>query len=339
MARRDFTINAMAHPARRRRPARPFGGVADLERRELRTVAPTSFEEDPLRMRARAALRLAARLRPDAGDAGADADERAAASPTSPAERIGGGIKADGLGELSKLLLGREPARALRLARDTGVLAAIIPEFAPAIGYALDSRPAAATARRAHLRASSRTPRDAGASLEVRLACLLHDLGKPAATGRKRSCGRRAPDRGSHPEAAPLSDSAPASRRPHRRGPRVPHSTARRRARRAAVPRPARRRARVRPDRPQARRPGREARVPATSSRRSRSSARRSCGSGHSRTGSPTSRSAATTSGRSGSPRARSSGGVLHALLDDVVDDPARNDRAWLLERAGAELP
>ncbi len=31
-------------------------------------------------------------------------------------------------------------------------------------------------------------------------------------------------------------------------------------------------------------------------------------------------------------------GRVLQALLDDVVDDPARNDRAWLLERAAREL-
>ena len=50
-------------------------------------------------------------------------------------ERIGGGLAADGLGELSKLLLGPHPAKALRLARDTGVLVHVLPEFAPAIGY------------------------------------------------------------------------------------------------------------------------------------------------------------------------------------------------------------
>ena len=32
-------------------------------------------------------------------------------------------------------------------------------------------------------------------------------------------------------------------------------------------------------------------------------------------------------------------GRVLQALLGDVVDDPARNNRAWLLERAALELP
>ena len=50
-------------------------------------------------------------------------------------ERIGGGLAADGMGELSKLLLGAHPAKALRLARDTGVLVHVLPEFAPAIGY------------------------------------------------------------------------------------------------------------------------------------------------------------------------------------------------------------
>ena len=55
-------------------------------------------------------------------------------------ERIGGGLAADGMGELSKLLLGAEPARALRLARDTGVLVELLPEFGPAIGFDQESR-------------------------------------------------------------------------------------------------------------------------------------------------------------------------------------------------------
>ena len=44
------------------------------------------------------------------------------------------------MGELSKLLLGAEPARALRLARDTGVLVELLPEFGPAIGFDQESR-------------------------------------------------------------------------------------------------------------------------------------------------------------------------------------------------------
>jgi len=95
-------------------------------------------------------------------------------------ERIGGGLAADGLGELSKLLLGSHPAKALRLARDTGVLLHLLPEFAPAIGYAQESARQHLTLDE-HVFAVVQAGNDAGVSLEVRLATLLHDLGKPEA--------------------------------------------------------------------------------------------------------------------------------------------------------------
>ncbi len=93
-------------------------------------------------------------------------------------ERIGGGLAADGRGELSKLLLGADPAKALRLARDTGVLTAIIPEYEPAIGHDTG------TARQGmpvdeHIFATVQHGAELGAALEVMLALLLHDLGKP----------------------------------------------------------------------------------------------------------------------------------------------------------------
>jgi tRNA nucleotidyltransferase/poly(A) polymerase len=84
------------------------------------------------------------------------------------------------MGELSKLLLGDHPARALRLARDTGALVHVLPELAPAIGYEQESD-------RQHLRldehvfAVVQAAADAGLPLEVRLAALLHDAGKPEA--------------------------------------------------------------------------------------------------------------------------------------------------------------
>jgi tRNA nucleotidyltransferase (CCA-adding enzyme) len=179
MARRDFTINAMAIRLADGTLVDPFGGVADLERKLLRSVGPTSFEDDPLRLvRAlRFVSQLGFGLAPET-----EAAMRAGAGGLAhvSAERIGGGIKADGQGELSKLLLGREPARALLLARDTGVLTQVIPEFAPSIGYRLgtDRQP---LPLEEHSFAVAQNAADAGASLEVRLACLLHDLGKPAA--------------------------------------------------------------------------------------------------------------------------------------------------------------
>src|SRR5207247_5742236 len=69
--------------------------------------------------------------------------------------------------ELSKLLLGAQPAQALRLAGDTGVLTALLPELEPAL--------------REHTFTVVQASADEGASLAVRLAALLHDVGKPSA--------------------------------------------------------------------------------------------------------------------------------------------------------------
>jgi tRNA nucleotidyltransferase/poly(A) polymerase len=179
MARRDFTINAMAMRLDGGDLIDPFGGVADLARREIRTVGATSFADDPLRLVR--ALRFVSQL-----GFGLAPETLAQMRATAPglahvsAERIGGGIKADGLGELSKLLLGRAPQRALLLARDTGVLIQMIPEFSPAIGFSLGSARQPLPLEE-HIFAVVQNAADDSAFLAVRLACLLHDLGKPDA--------------------------------------------------------------------------------------------------------------------------------------------------------------
>jgi tRNA nucleotidyltransferase (CCA-adding enzyme) len=81
------------------------------------------------------------------------------------------------MGELSKLLLGREPACALRLGRDTGVLELIVPEFTAAIGFMSESARQPLTLDE-HTFAVVQYAADGGASLGVRLSALLHDLGK-----------------------------------------------------------------------------------------------------------------------------------------------------------------
>jgi tRNA nucleotidyltransferase/poly(A) polymerase len=86
------------------------------------------------------------------------------------------------MGELSKLLLGREPARALRLARDTGVLTALLPEFEQSIGFAQDSDRQNLPLDE-HIFAVVQAAADADTSLAVRLGALFHDLGKPGSNG------------------------------------------------------------------------------------------------------------------------------------------------------------
>jgi putative nucleotidyltransferase with HDIG domain len=177
LRRRDFTVNAIARRLADDTLVDPFGGRDDLARGVLRTVSQRSFAEDPLRLVR--GLRFVSQL-------GLEPDETTLEQMREEAEgvrlvsgeRIGGGLAADGLGELSKLLLGREPARALRLARDTGVLVALIPEFAPAVGFDQRSRYHDLTVDE-HTFAVVQAAADLGFPLRVRLAALLHDLGKP----------------------------------------------------------------------------------------------------------------------------------------------------------------
>ena len=106
MRRRDFTVNAMARRLVSGEIVDPLGGGEDLERGVLRAVSPTSFAEDPLRLVR--ALRFVSQLGFELdGRTRAQMLEEAPAVGLVSGERIGGGLAADGMGELSKLLLGR----------------------------------------------------------------------------------------------------------------------------------------------------------------------------------------------------------------------------------------
>ncbi|HEU5280177.1 MAG TPA: HD domain-containing protein [Gaiellaceae bacterium] len=189
MGRRDFTVNALARRLDTGEIVDPFGGAEDLRNRVLRTVRPRSFAEDPLRIVR--GLRLVSQLglEPSAETLEQMREEASSVRLVS-GERVGGGLHADGLGELSKLLLGREPARALRLARDTGVLTALLPEFEQAVGFEQRSD-------RQHLPLDEhifevvQAAADAGAPLAVRLGALFHDVGKPRANGKHAERGAR----------------------------------------------------------------------------------------------------------------------------------------------------
>ncbi len=179
MARRDFTINAMACRLSTGELVDPFGGLADLARRELRTVSEQSFREDPLRILR--GLRLVSQLGFTlAGPTLAAMGVEAPGLRHISAERIGGGLTADGMGELSKLLLGRRPAMALQLARDAGILVEVLPEFERAIGFSLGTERQPLPLDE-HMFEVVQEAAATGASLPVRLAALLHDLGKPQA--------------------------------------------------------------------------------------------------------------------------------------------------------------
>jgi tRNA nucleotidyltransferase (CCA-adding enzyme) len=174
MERRDFTVNAIARRLETGELVDPFGGADDLRNRQLRTVSPRSFAEDPLRIVR--GLRLVSQLGlvPDEATLQQMRDEAGNVRLVS-GERLGE--------ELAKLLLGTHPAAALRLARDTGVLSVLLPELDETFGFEQSSA-------RQHLPLDEHTfevvqgAADGNANLAVRLAALLHDAGKPGENGK-----------------------------------------------------------------------------------------------------------------------------------------------------------
>jgi poly(A) polymerase len=120
-ARRDFTINAI-YMAPDGMIFDPVGGQADLAAHRVRFVgdAATRIAEDVLRVLRY--YRFETRFGHDDGDAAARAACRAAVDklPTLSAERVSR--------ELMRLLAAPDPVRVLKLMRDDGVLASILPE-------------------------------------------------------------------------------------------------------------------------------------------------------------------------------------------------------------------
>lgn len=123
LARRDFTVNAIAFDPLRRRMVDPFDGVGDLQHKILRCVgdADARFNEDGLRpLRA---VRFVSVLRFSLEPATLEAIPRARATY----ERVAMERVAD---ELRKLLRGPRPSRGLALLVDTGLSARILPRLA-----------------------------------------------------------------------------------------------------------------------------------------------------------------------------------------------------------------
>jgi poly(A) polymerase len=179
LARRDFTVNAMALRIPARTLVDPSGGVEDLVARRLRTPADprVSFGDDPLRMlrAARFSAQLGFDVDPDTVTAMAELRETL--SIVSP-ERI--------QGELVRLLQTDDPVRGIRLLVETGVMEQFLPEV-PALRLEVDEHHhhkdvyehSLTVLRQAMQLEQARDP-DAAPDVPLRLAALLHDIGKPA---------------------------------------------------------------------------------------------------------------------------------------------------------------
>lgn len=179
LARRDFTVNAMALRVPGPSLVDPTGGVEDLVATTLRTPSDpaVSFGDDPLRMlrAARFASQLGFSLDPATEQAMTELRETL--SIVSP-ERV--------QGELVKLLRTDDPARGIRLLVDTGLMQLVLPEV-PALRLEIDEHhhhkdvyEHSLTVLRQAIELEHERHPGAESDVVLRLAALLHDIGKPA---------------------------------------------------------------------------------------------------------------------------------------------------------------
>lgn len=177
LVRRDFAVNAMAVPLPLDVAAPlvdPFGGLDDLAARVLRTPGQPerSFDDDPLRMLR--AARFAAQL-------GFSVDPAAVAAIREMAGRLSI-VSAERIrDELSKLICSPRPRLGLELLVGTGLAAHVLPELARLRETVDEHR------RHKDVYAHTLTVLEQAIALEsgggpdlvLRLAALLHDIGKP----------------------------------------------------------------------------------------------------------------------------------------------------------------
>ncbi|WP_421735648.1 CCA tRNA nucleotidyltransferase [Cellulomonas sp.] len=179
LSRRDFTVNSMAVRVPELTFVDPFEGLTDLAAGVLRTpVDPRqSFDDDPLRMMraARFAAQLGFAVAPAAREAIVDMADRIA---IVSAERV--------RDELSKLLVSAQPRAGLEVLVDTGLADHVLPEL-PALRLEIDEHHRHKDVYEHSLMVLDKAialetgPDGAvpGPDLVLRLAALLHDIGKP----------------------------------------------------------------------------------------------------------------------------------------------------------------
>jgi poly(A) polymerase len=175
LQRRDFTINAMAVSVPGHEFTDPYGGVQDLAAGVIRTPAAPelSFSDDPLRMLR--AARFAAKLR-------FTVDKPVIAAMTAMAPDLDR-ITAERIrDEFTKLLCGADPVAGLRLLVDTGLADRFIPELS-GLKLEIDEHAQHKDVYEHTLivvQNAIRLEGDAGPDFTLRMAALMHDVGKPA---------------------------------------------------------------------------------------------------------------------------------------------------------------
>ncbi|OGI16149.1 MAG: hypothetical protein A3E38_00885 [Candidatus Moranbacteria bacterium RIFCSPHIGHO2_12_FULL_54_9] len=181
LARRDFTINAIAYgPAAdgKWQLVDPFDGSADVTKKIIRTVGDPAerFNEDALRLMR--AIRFFAELRDPQETKLTHSwhiEEATFAAIQKLAENLAAISQERVRDELAKIILSDSPMEGIQMLHDGGLLRFILPELEVGIGVSQNLHHIY-TVWEHNLRALATCP---SKKLEVRLAALLHDVGKP----------------------------------------------------------------------------------------------------------------------------------------------------------------
>lgn len=170
LERRDFTINAIAFNLSKNLVVDPFLGRKDIQSGVIRTVgAPADrFEEDGLRIMR--AVRIHAEL-------GFKIDKETEEAIKKTAPLLGKIAKERVRDEFIRIINSPNPMEGLLVAERLGILRYVVPELEKAIG--IDQNKAHAFDVWTHILKSLQHAADKGFPLHIRLAALFHDISKP----------------------------------------------------------------------------------------------------------------------------------------------------------------
>jgi len=183
LKRRDFTMNAIGLSLSKgaiKDMVDLFGGLSDIKDKTIRTVGNPidRFNEDALRMMR--AIRLSVEL----GFSIEKETLKAIKSLSSNIKDISMERIRD---EFSKILLSPQPKQGIEILHETGLLKHIVPELEVAIGVGQNQAHAYDVWE--HLLRSLQTAADKGWDLDIRLTALFHDISKPKTKGISRETG------------------------------------------------------------------------------------------------------------------------------------------------------
>ena len=170
LKRRDFTINAMSYSPSKGQLVDLYDGIKDMSDRIIRAVGDPRqrFEEDSLRILR--AVRIAAVL-------GFAIESGTRNAMETCATQLGKISKERIRDEFVRILLSPQPMKTLILSHEIGILGYIVPELEEAMG--IEQNQAHTYDVFEHSLRSLQHAADKGWGLEIRLAALFHDLGKP----------------------------------------------------------------------------------------------------------------------------------------------------------------